>query len=210
MTSTETSETSCSNSPPPSRGGRRLKIAVYGISKNEERHVARFMESVRDADQVLIADTGSTDETVAALRSAGAVVQEVLVSPWRFDDARNAALWLLGSAGWHCQRGSIRQMRADFGWHWRSLWAASDSARSCPVLELLRLPHTQRGGPGCSVASLALVPKLRLGNAYPRSSASPRANRLSFASKALAISHHLNQAPLPRVVPMSSLYISDA
>ncbi len=76
---------------------RTLKIAVYGISKNEERHVARFMHSVREADLVLIADTGSSDDTVPALRSSGAVVHQVTVSPWRFDDARNSALWLLPS-----------------------------------------------------------------------------------------------------------------
>ena len=50
-----------------------------------------------------------------------------------------------------------------------------------------------------------LVPKLRLGNAYPRSSASPRANSLSTARMpALTLQpvrHHLNQSSLPRVVP---------
>ena len=47
------------------------------------------------------------------------------------------------AAGWHCQRGSIRRVRADLGWHCRSLGAASDSARSCPERVLLILPHAQ-------------------------------------------------------------------
>ncbi|MDB5339803.1 MAG: glycosyl transferase family 2 [Planctomycetaceae bacterium] len=93
MAASETSSTIAGDSAPQ----RSLKIAVYGISKNEERHVARFMQSVREADLVLIADTGSGDETVPALRLSGAVVHQVTIVPWRFDDARNSALWLLPS-----------------------------------------------------------------------------------------------------------------
>ena len=40
-----------------------MKIAVYAISKNEEQFVKRFCESAKDADLILIADTGSTDNT---------------------------------------------------------------------------------------------------------------------------------------------------
>ena len=74
---------------------RSLKIAVYAIAKNEEQHVERFMSSARAADVIVVADTGSTDGTVAALQSAGAAVHEIHISPWRFDDARNAALALV-------------------------------------------------------------------------------------------------------------------
>ena len=74
---------------------RRLKVAVYAIAKNEEQHVQRFMSSVEAADVVTVADTGSTDATVAVLKSAGASVHEIHISPWRFDDARNAALALV-------------------------------------------------------------------------------------------------------------------
>ena len=44
---------------------RKLKIAVYAISKNEEEFVNRFCDSAKDADIILIADTGSTDVTFA-------------------------------------------------------------------------------------------------------------------------------------------------
>ena len=37
----------------------RLKIAVYAISKNEAHFVPRFCESAKEADLILIADTGS-------------------------------------------------------------------------------------------------------------------------------------------------------
>lgn len=72
-----------------------LKICVYAISKNEEQFVNRFCEAAKDADLILIADTGSTDATAELARAAGATVPEIYVSPWRFDLARNAALALI-------------------------------------------------------------------------------------------------------------------
>lgn len=69
-----------------------LKIAVYAIARDEATHVERFMAAARDADLVCVADTGSQDETPRLLREHGAVVHNISISPWRFDDARNAAL----------------------------------------------------------------------------------------------------------------------
>lgn len=74
------------------RGVRRVRVAVYTISLNEEAFVERWYESAKDADVVLLADTGSTDRTVEIARSIGVQVVEIAVVPWRFDDARNAAL----------------------------------------------------------------------------------------------------------------------
>ncbi len=77
------------------KGGRalnRYKICVYAISKNEEAFVDRWMDSVGEADLVVVADTGSTDRTVERLRARGAVVYEEKITPWRFDAARNVAL----------------------------------------------------------------------------------------------------------------------
>ena len=71
------------------------KICVYAISKNEEQFVPRFCESSKDADLILIADTGSTDNTVELAKSYGCSVPVISVKPWRFDDARNAALALI-------------------------------------------------------------------------------------------------------------------
>ena len=72
-----------------------LKIAVYAISKNEEQFVERFCESSKDADIIVIADTGSTDGTVERARAFGATVHDICIAPWRFDLARNAALALV-------------------------------------------------------------------------------------------------------------------
>jgi tetratricopeptide (TPR) repeat protein len=72
-----------------------MKIAVYAISKNEEQFVKRFCESAKDADLILIADTGSTDQTAVLAAECGAVVHDICITPWRFDKARDAALALI-------------------------------------------------------------------------------------------------------------------
>lgn len=72
-----------------------MKIAVYTIAKNEEQFVRRWAESCKDADYRLILDTGSTDNTVDEAYECAVEVFTASISPWRFDDARNAALALL-------------------------------------------------------------------------------------------------------------------
>ena len=73
-----------------------MKICVYAISKNEAQFVDRFCESAKDADLILIADTGSSDDTVERARKfSNAVVHNICISPWRFDKARDAALALI-------------------------------------------------------------------------------------------------------------------
>lgn len=69
-----------------------MKIYICAISKNEEKFVKRFMDSVKDADKVIVCDTGSTDNTIELLRKEGAEVHDIQVSPFRFDLARNMAL----------------------------------------------------------------------------------------------------------------------
>jgi glycosyltransferase involved in cell wall biosynthesis len=72
-----------------------MKIAVYAISKNESEFVRRFCDSAKDADGIFIADTGSTDNTLDLAYRNGAIVNEITISPWRFDKARDAALALI-------------------------------------------------------------------------------------------------------------------
>lgn len=72
-----------------------MKVAVYAICKNEAQFVHRWMDSMSEADQVFVLDTGSTDETANLLRSRGATVVTEVVFPWRFDAARNRSLELV-------------------------------------------------------------------------------------------------------------------
>jgi tetratricopeptide (TPR) repeat protein len=73
------------------------RIAVYAIAKDEGPRVARWSASARDADALVLVDTGSTDDTVDAARALGIDVHEIVVEPFRFDEARNRALDLVPS-----------------------------------------------------------------------------------------------------------------
>ena len=70
-------------------------VCVYAICKNEEAFVDRWMDSMSEADRVVVLDTGSSDATVEKLRNRGAEVTVEVISPWRFDTARNRSLELV-------------------------------------------------------------------------------------------------------------------
>ena len=72
-----------------------MKIAVYTIALNEAEHAERWANSAADADYRIVADTGSTDDTVERLTRAGVMVHRIAVRPWRFDVARNTAMALI-------------------------------------------------------------------------------------------------------------------
>lgn len=73
----------------------RPKICVYTISKNEEMFIERWANSAKDADILVIADTGSTDKTIEIAKSCGVQTHEICITPWRFDHARNANIALI-------------------------------------------------------------------------------------------------------------------
>lgn len=114
-----------------------MKIAVYTITKNEEQFIARWAESCKDADYRLVVDTGSSDNTALVAELAGCHVAHISVSPWRFDDARNASLALIPSdidycialdadevlvAGWRDEleklSPSVTRPRYKYVWSW--------------------------------------------------------------------------------------------
>jgi glycosyltransferase involved in cell wall biosynthesis len=76
------------------------KVAAYMICKDEEAFIGRCLESLEDADEVVVCDTGSSDRTIEIVQGftenrdyhPEVILKQIAVSPWRFDDARNAAL----------------------------------------------------------------------------------------------------------------------
>ena len=72
-----------------------MKVCVYAISKNEEKFVSRWVDSMKEADEIYVLDTGSTDNTVSKLKELGVNVVSKIISPWRFDVARNKSLELV-------------------------------------------------------------------------------------------------------------------
>ena len=45
----------------------KYKVSVYAICKNEEKFVSRWVESMKEADEIYVLDTGSTDNTIKKL-----------------------------------------------------------------------------------------------------------------------------------------------
>src|SRR5665647_3205333 len=71
---------------------KKYKVCVYAICKNEAQFVDRWMDSMSEADLIVVTDTGSDDGTVEKLRARGAIVYINEVKLWRFDVARNVSL----------------------------------------------------------------------------------------------------------------------
>lgn len=77
-----------------------MKIGVYVICKNEKDFIERCIKSAEEADVIVVCDTGSTDGTVEIIHELAKInpkilVKTIYVNPWRFDDAKNAALFSL-------------------------------------------------------------------------------------------------------------------
>lgn len=70
----------------------KYKICVYAICKNEEHHVDEWVKSMSEADQIFVLDTGSNDNTMEKLKENGVIVKQKIITPWRFDIARNESL----------------------------------------------------------------------------------------------------------------------
>lgn len=71
------------------------KICIYAITKNEEKFVEKWYESMKEADAIVVLDTGSTDNTVQKLKDLGVTVVTKIIDPWRFDVARNESMKLV-------------------------------------------------------------------------------------------------------------------
>jgi len=74
------------------KGVKEMRLSLCMIVKNEERFLRACLESVRDVvDEMIIVDTGSTDETVAIGESFGA---QVFREEWKndFATARNQSI----------------------------------------------------------------------------------------------------------------------
>ena len=73
------------------------KICVYAICKNESKFVEQWLNSMSEADYIVVLDTGSEDATFEMLRNDSRVyrAEQAVITPWRFDVARNESMKLI-------------------------------------------------------------------------------------------------------------------
>lgn len=103
-----------------------MRVGVYAIALNEADNVGGWATAIDNkADHVLIADTGSTDQTRDLARERGIEVHELALRPFRFDDAWNAALALMPADIEVCVAISL-DVRLPDGWRatLESEWSA--------------------------------------------------------------------------------------
>ena len=74
---------------------KKFKIAVYAITKNEEKFVDKWVENMQEADYICVLDTGSTDSTYEKLSKYNVILERKVINPWRFDVARNESMKLI-------------------------------------------------------------------------------------------------------------------
>ena len=121
-----------------------MKIAVYTVSKNEEKFVERWYQSALEADCLVLVDTGSNDNTVKLARSLRITTHSISVQPWRFDDARNAAVALLPADIDVCVSVDVDEVLSA-GWRQalEAQWGSANRGRY-----LYTWSHNEDGSPG--------------------------------------------------------------
>ncbi|MGL5675369.1 MAG: tetratricopeptide repeat-containing glycosyltransferase [Cellulosilyticaceae bacterium] len=70
----------------------KYKVCVYAICKNEEKFIDRWLDSMNEADYIVVCDTGSTDNSIEMLKAKGVATYTIDITPWRFDEARNKCI----------------------------------------------------------------------------------------------------------------------
>lgn len=73
----------------------KYKVCVYAICKNEEKFVERWYNSMKEADEIFVLDTGSNDDSIKKLKQLNVTVKQEIINSWRFDVARNKSLELI-------------------------------------------------------------------------------------------------------------------
>ena len=75
------------------------KLAVIILTCNEQQNIAACLETVQFADEILVVDSGSTDDTIAIAEKCGARVithpMESFAGQRNFAAEQTEAAWIL-------------------------------------------------------------------------------------------------------------------
>lgn len=97
------------------------KIAVYTICKNEKKFIERWLNNVKDADYIVVLDTGSTDGTYEMLIEfqkiyPNLIIDKKIITPWRFDVARNKNLSMIPKDTTICVELDLDELISPSSW----------------------------------------------------------------------------------------------
>lgn len=111
--------------PATAAGGQQpLPISVSVITLNEERNLARCLESVRGlAAEIVVVDSGSTDRTAAIARDNGATF---VIQPWQGHIAQKNIAWRRCSRPWVLSLDGDEALSPELAASIRSLFAAGE------------------------------------------------------------------------------------
>lgn len=110
-----------------------MKIAVYALCKNEIKNIDAWYQSCKDADLIVVTDTGSTDGSIEKLDGL-VELHHARVMPWRFDDAFNHAMNNLPADVDIC-------IRLDFDERLQEGWREALEREWTPETTRLRYPY---------------------------------------------------------------------
>jgi tetratricopeptide (TPR) repeat protein len=95
-------------------------ISAVLITKNEQELLGRCLKSLQGVDDIVVMDTGSTDNTIEIARGAGAEIFHLNISPFHFAQARNLAAdraennWVISvDADEVLRGGALRKIRKE-------------------------------------------------------------------------------------------------
>ena len=76
---------------------KNSKVCVYAICKNEMKFLDKWLDSMSEADYIVVLDTGSTDGSFKYLQEDPRCtkVEQKVIDTWRFDVARNESMKLV-------------------------------------------------------------------------------------------------------------------
>ncbi len=126
-----------------------MKLSVAIITKNETAVIARCLQSVQEADEIIVVDTGSTDDTVQIAKDNRAKVFTGYKWEDHFAKARNHAMskctgdWILsidaddyleGKAGISQLRHAIKKHPKEYCFHIQFISERGDASHRLPYL----------------------------------------------------------------------------